>query len=280
MELPLVRSLLAVVAAIAALPDGTWAAAAAQVDCQPAGVTVSVSPNPAAQGELVQITVDNRSSGTIVFASSCPYETVREETCDGPLVQVPICLAIFVPVAPGHSYSTVWGQTDTSGNPVAPGVYAFEMAAPVTCCPTVTVTGGCSGPPEPYGSGGAGTGGFTPFLSAQGGLPLIGNGAFAERIQFGLGGAPAALLLGAGEASLVLGWGTLLVDPFLPAFAFPATLGGTPGQAGAGSALIPLPIPNDPGVAGIALATQAIVADPGASGGFAHTQGVRFTICQ
>jgi len=275
MKLALARTVLALAAAS---PLG--APVAAQVDCLPQGVTVTVSPDPAPQGALVEVTIDNQSDQLFVLPSSCLYASVREEDCDGALVQVPLCLAVLVPIPPGGSHTNVWAQTDTTGNLVAPGVYAFDLALPVDCCPTVTVTGGCAGPPQPYGDGGAGTGGFAPILDAEGGLPLIGNAAFGERILFGVGGAPAALLLGAGETSLGFDWGTLLVDPFLPVFVFPAVLGGTPGQSGAGSALIPLPIPNDPGLVGIQVATQAIVLDAGSSGGFSHTQGVRFTICQ
>ncbi len=131
-----------------------------------------------------------------------------------------------------------------------------------------------------YGSGGAGTNGETPSLASTGSLPRIGAGGFTLRVDNAVGGAQAALFVGAGSGALHTTWGTFLIDPTLPFTFLPLALGGTPGAAGDGSAIVNATLPNDPLLVGLTAYLQVVIQDAGSIGGFSHTEGLKVTFCR
>ena len=147
---------------------------------------------------------------------------------------------------------------------------------------------GQSGPPEVlvyaghcgvigYGEPGAGSGGFHPKL-ATGGTPAPDHADFAIHVIVGLGQAPGTLFVASDPASIPTGFGTFLVDPSGPLLPIPFMLAGT--IPGTGWTSIPLSIPNIPALGSTDVYAQALIVDPGSSGGFSHTQGLRINLCQ
>ncbi|MEM7200145.1 MAG: sialidase family protein [Planctomycetota bacterium] len=128
----------------------------------------------------------------------------------------------------------------------------------------------------PYGTATSGSGGIAPRLTWNG--PAVQGTANDVDLRDGLGGAPAALLWGAGPASKIsvptLG-GTVLVAP---ALAVPMILGGTPGSAGAGLGSLPVRLPAMPPSFGANVNVQALLLDPGAPAGFAMSNAVELWI--
>jgi len=123
-----------------ALPAG------ADVPCGPAGVTASVRPQIAAQGQSIEVTLTNNSSQTITLPSDCVYQAVYcSGTCEGippgALVYGPYCLTVLWPIAPGRSKSMSWDQRDQNRQQVPSGTYAFEVSHDAgMCLPTVTIS--------------------------------------------------------------------------------------------------------------------------------------------
>jgi hypothetical protein len=248
------------------------------MDCLPSGVTVTVSPNPADQGEPVTVQLVNDSAFTLVLTSSCLFGQVLAGDCNGALVGAPYCLSVFTPIPPGTTYASTWTQTDIDGTQVPPGTYALPLDFPTDCCPTVTVRGTCFDPPVIYGFADQGTGGYFPTLEPAG-LPVVGNPQFGFELSAGLGGALGVLLIGFGEAHIPVSWGTLLIDPEKPVLAVPVTLGGELGKGGAGSAFVGVPVPANPALANVEVWTQALFLDPASDGGLSHSWGIRARIC-
>jgi len=134
--------------------------------------------------------------------------------------------------------------------------------------------------PNNYGTGLAGTGGFVPHLTSSGGVPAVGNTAFALDITGGRGGASAFVMIsGAQNAQPAFG-GTLLVNgnPCCSA-SFPVALGGALGVGGAGSAHFALPFDISL-IAGFTVYAQAFVSDSGAPQGWAMSEGLRIQVCR
>ena len=128
-------------------------------------------------------------------------------------------------------------------------------------------------PGPTYGSGCAGSGGFTPVLSLAG-CAEPGE-IVALGLTKGLGGAGALLLFGTGEAALPLAGGcTLLTAPLLPAMLGPLPLVG----AGPGSGFLVLSGSVPPGTAPITLYVQGFVLDPGAPPGYCASNGVVLSV--
>ena len=131
-----------------------------------------------------------------------------------------------------------------------------------------------AGAPGPtYGSGCAGSGGFTPVLSLAGcaepGEPV------AIGLTKGLGGAGALLLFGSGAAALPLPNGcTLLTSPLLPVVLGPLPLSG----AGPGNGFLVLSGTVPLGTGAVTIYLQGFVLDPGSPGGYAASNGVVLTV--
>ncbi|MCC6671147.1 MAG: choice-of-anchor B family protein [Planctomycetes bacterium] len=137
-----------------------------------------------------------------------------------------------------------------------------------------------AGVPNHYGKGTAGTGGLVPTIDYAGGFAQVGNGTFAIEGTQMRGGSSAALILGvAATNQSVLGI-DLLVDLGQPNVVFTSATGGNGGVAGSGSANIPVPLPNTPGIAGATLYAQYVVADPTNPAGLSASRGMKVTIAQ
>ena len=120
-----------------------------------------------------------------------------------------------------------------------------------------------------YGAGKAGTGGFVPSLSGDG-RGTIGS-TFTMNIDDVVGGAVGALLVGIPpRASLSLLGGTVHLNPLT---SFPLPVGGPAGVGGAGSAALPLSIPNDEAFVGLGLLFQFLPIDSGATRGVSISNG-------
>lgn len=134
----------------------------------------------------------------------------------------------------------------------------------------------CSGSATPYGPSTPGSGGFTPQLNVVG-TPCVGNALSALGLSNAIGGGFTVLVLGLAPVGIPAPFygGTLLVAPF-NVLSFP--IGGVPGVPGTGGFTFPIPVPNDPFLAGANLYLQAIVVDPGAVAGYSFSQGLQVTI--
>jgi hypothetical protein len=250
--------------------------AQSQATCIP-GVTATVEPACAPQGEPVLLTVHNGTGQFLVLPSSCLWQAVFSGSCGGPFVVVPYCLWILTFIPPGESMSSWWDQRDQDNNQVAPGTYVFSV--PDLCCVPFEVCGTCAEPPHKYGPVSVGSGGQWPRIETAGGMPTLGNSGFRVAVSAGLGGAPGFLLIGAHATEQVFGWGSLLVAPAQPFLALPIALGGPAGVPGAGSFELPAPIPSDPAFLGFALHFQYLLFDAQGPDGLAHSQGMRVTVC-
>ncbi|MGH7150825.1 MAG: hypothetical protein ACREIU_09010, partial [Planctomycetota bacterium] len=124
--------------------------------------------------------------------------------------------------------------------------------------------------PEEYGTPTAGTFSYSWTLAPNpGGLPTVGNAAFGLTVaSTGPSAAgPYAASLGSANLPNFGGFGfTLLVDPAQVLFL--AAHGGA----------IPLPIPNDPALAGGRIFFQSFRLDAGAPLGIAATRGVEASV--
>ena len=115
-----------------------------------------------------------------------------------------------------------------------------------------------------YGDGCAGTGGTTPELALLG-CPRPGD-QVALSLDGALGGAPALLLFGVGAGQVPLPGGCALLFSTLLPVSVPLTLPGN------GALLLPVQIPANTQVGSVRL--QVVVADAGAAGGVAASNGV------
>lgn len=130
--------------------------------------------------------------------------------------------------------------------------------------------------PVNFGVGGAGAGGFVPRAVALE-PPLIGNPNMTVAIADGHAGA-----------ALILGLDLVAGPPFVTVREAPFHLGGTSAMkffaagtlagdgAGNGWASVPVAIPADPALDGMAVFTQWFVLDRGAPQGLASSEGTRF----
>jgi hypothetical protein len=124
-----------------------------------------------------------------------------------------------------------------------------------------------------YGTGLAGSGGFVPVLAGHG-LP-VGGQTVNLHLDSALGGAPAALIVGAARAAIPILGGTLLVQPLL---APPVLLGGSAGVPGAGDLSVPLGLPVDEAFVGVPLFFQVLPLDAAAPGGVSMSNAVELWI--
>jgi hypothetical protein len=137
------------------------------------------------------------------------------------------------------------------------------------------LSGVCAGSFATYGAGHPGTGGVTPGFRGNG---CPGQGYTPQLIvEDGVGAGLALLPLALAPAAIPFKGGTLLIDPVGP-FILTLPLGGAPGAAGAGSGILPTPLPIDPLLDGLNVFAQAVIADAGASKGFAMSAGLQISI--
>jgi hypothetical protein len=137
------------------------------------------------------------------------------------------------------------------------------------------------------GTGTPGKGGHTPTLALAGDPPRPGDRVIRLRIAQALGGAAGAVLV-AGDTERRSGAGVLLPDdgPTIP-----LACGGEDGVAGAGFAIVEVPLPTAdtrggptgsiPGSAGPAVAWfQAVVQDPSAAYGCSASNALRVELAR
>lgn len=260
--------------------------APASAQCGLAGLEVKVTPAKPKIGEKITVTVRNTSTScTYNLPTSCVFQRVHQDDCQGFAVVDLICLSSLTPIGPGQIKSQVWDQIGDDGAQVIDGTYVIEVqvwdhnfASLLKICVPVDI--GCTPPPSNYGTSSKGTGGIEPILGYGGGAPVAGNTNFQLQVLGGLGGAPAAMFVGVQPTAIPAGWGTFLIDPTFPMLQFLFTLGGTPGAPGLGNATIPAPVPNIPGIGGATAYAQVLIGDPGSTGGISHTKGLVIPICQ
>jgi hypothetical protein len=131
-----------------------------------------------------------------------------------------------------------------------------------------------------YGTGTPGTGGAEPALGMKT-FPVLGNANWRYAIAEGVGGGIGIVAIGFGALPGVpaLG-GTIWIDPGTVGYTALIVLSGPPGAAGAGYAETGVPIPANPGLAGVQLFAQALILDAAAPAGFAMSSGFRAGICR
>ncbi len=130
--------------------------------------------------------------------------------------------------------------------------------------------------PEVRGEGTPGSGGITPDILALE-PPKLGLGDVTVGVERALGGAPAMLLVSAGEVpGGLLRRGARLYPDATTGTVVPlsALHGVGPGE-GHGSLVLRVPV--NPALQGASLHLQWVVRDPGAPGGLAATRAVRWT---
>jgi N-acetylneuraminic acid mutarotase len=125
---------------------------------------------------------------------------------------------------------------------------------------------------QPYGTGTAGSSQLVPLLAATG---VANRGStFTLGVSNGMGGAWGGILLGSGPASktsLPMLGGTMLV---IASLVSPIALSGQYGLPGIGSVSVPVPVPNNPNLAGFNVNMQAVFLDAGAPAGVAASNGL------
>jgi len=153
-----------------------------------------------------------------------------------------------------------FADCDGDGDIEALGTYRLE---------NFQFDGPSAGAAEQYALDGAtpGTLGVHPVLGARGPLRPGGEGELV--IGRGLGHAAGVLLAGRSRSSTVVGGLTLFVAPQVVFRSF--VLGGSAGVAGAGETTLHLPLEA---LSGRTLTFQALLVDPGVSGGLSATNGL------
>ena len=196
--------------------------------------------------------LDGRAAGLLYRPATSDFTTDR--TGEGPFTLA----QLQVKAQQGNAQLTFLGVPPGSGTRMAldrdlDGVRnADELAVPYDIA-----SAGCSGAPVLAGNG----------------EPRIGNGLFG----FVMGNAPANaggfLLQAFTQAAVPLAGITVNVDPTTAAVTFV--------QAdAAGTALYPLPVPNQPSLVGVVLYTQVGWLDPCGTQGFSGSRGLAVTVRQ
>ncbi len=91
-----------------------------------------------------------------------------------------------------------------------------------------------------------------------------------------VGGAHGLLILGLRQASIPGVGGTFLIDPSWMR-TLPLPMGAAPGQAGAGSASIPLP-PDVSAIKGLTIFLQSVFLDSAGPDGYTLSNGAQFAV--
>ena len=110
----------------------------------------------------------------------------------------------------------------------------------------------------PEGRGCATTGSMFPVMDALGGEPRHGNAGFEIGMLRGMPGQPVTMLLGLQRATVDLG---VLNMPGCTLYTLPLLNVGPIALDGLGRTYVPLPLPNDPTLVGLAFTTQFAIVD-------------------
>ncbi|HYC76308.1 MAG TPA: hypothetical protein VEI02_01660 [Planctomycetota bacterium] len=129
---------------------------------------------------------------------------------------------------------------------------------------------------ETYGFGSAGTGGFTPTLSAP--QPWIGDAAWGVTVGHGRGASTGLLFVSGAPDAQVLSGIPVWFDFGLALPPFFVALDGTPGLGGDGDAFFPAAVPALPALVGVSVYWQAAIDDPTGPLGIAVTAGLKTTL--
>ncbi|MAG56615.1 MAG: hypothetical protein CMJ83_10025 [Planctomycetes bacterium] len=205
-------------------------------------------------------------------------------------------------VSAGGTFLTYRADTTggNSGSPVVDELSGLVIAIHTVggCTATAGANGGtsvlqagfqsalaalCSTAPPPLaqvnliGSGCIGSNGLPLLDSAQ--LPTIGNASFSLDVTQAVAGSQAWLYLSLAAAAIPItlpnGCGLYLEPASLNNLILLGVSPIGPVPTGAtGTASFPLPVPNDPAIAGISVWFQAAIADAGGPQGFVVTNGL------
>lgn len=136
----------------------------------------------------------------------------------------------------------------------------------------------------PRGRGVTGSGGFLPRLRSRGGPLRSGNPNWGVRLDRGLGGALGVVVMSVGQPIVggpppPGGQRRSFGGPLRQIHNVVVKLKGAAGIPGAGHRLISLPIPKSSALVGLTIYTRAVIRDPGALGGMAHSRALVGIAC-
>lgn len=250
--------------------------ASAQFTCQP-GLVVDTFPAAPLPGETITVRMRNLGFNTFQIPNDCLFQSVHQVNCGQPPLFTSNCNPGPFTISPGSIFVGAWDQKNNAGALVSPGTYWLKIpiVGKPNCCVPVTISP-CPVPAS-YGQSDAGTGGFSPTLSATG-TAKVGQPLQLD-IQNGVGGAPSLLFVAFAQTDLVAPFGNLYVDLTPPFLQLVLPLGGAQGAPGQGSFTINAAIPNDAALATLRLYMQAVILDQGSTGFLSHTPGLELFIC-
>lgn len=250
---------------------------------------VSPDPNDGLMAKTVSnITVPGGQPGIVLLAEGVVLEGRVRGTNNANLANVAVTVldhATQNPVFVGNVQTNVDGRYETI---VPPGVYDVRFSPPFSLpyamdvVTNVVVTSDKTVDSHPAalafftssGAGTAGSGGFTPVISANGGTPRVGNGSYSVSVSQGLGSAPAfALLSQTWESSAGQLEGVMARRSYRR-----LSLGGHWNLPGAGVGGLNIPIANDAGQIGRSLEVRVFVRDPAAPSGWSTTSVLTATV--
>jgi len=226
----------------------------------PAGVVLSGTITRAAGGQPVggvDLDITNTSNGASIF--SCNDNTNAS--------------GVYSVVVPNGNYSIFYSPPLTQA--LAGVTHVVNVAGTTTH--DVALPNCSFG--NNYGVGLAGTGGFVPHLFGASTAPRSVNNAWGWQVTNGVGGGIGSLIVSRAQITINLFGGQLLVHPG-PAFSERLTvvLGGAPGQPGAGSKFVPMPVPIA-GLLGIDFYCQIGLFDLGAPQNISLSEGYHVVFC-
>ena len=91
---------------------------------QGTGVMLTVTPNRAPIGQPVRITLDNRTTATVIMPNPAPWAIHRPT---GAVAFAPNALPATTTLAPGKSRSWIWDQKDQASQQVVAGYYEARL---------------------------------------------------------------------------------------------------------------------------------------------------------